>query len=1492
MISVSILCLPALRQLLEEYSESGFTDQTRELEASFIYDTGCIAHLQHIFLDVAELGPSPATPALLAWVLLASDLVDLATYTAEERRQSIMFEPEAPRSRRESLTVDQSSAMERAAEVIKSSVSTGNALELMGKAAVDRSQAFEVITMLSNALQETLALGVDDMIQRSARSLLLSLLDRTDQILQYTTGFVASTIAVIVGSQRSWHTLDVHQISAITSALADAFTDANDLADRLKLEAQRRYPFELGPFLQFTKLSMQLAMIAEGRLFSTMYELQRLPGLTQRMPPTFQGYSLPLEDTDINLIKLDESLQLFRSRRGLNGSSYTSSALIRGSGHNEMAIPMDTQGHVISSDRPLVTLWDHDHSALQYLTNWLATLVTGCEWVETSTETGISLSNASEIISTFATLIQVSSKGIREVDDAQLTSSIMLERLESLRDGFRPDRDLINIVFDIFEQQLESHSLHPGADGSIDVLINCALFMVGSTELCPGRVWSFLSRSQLLDLDGGGGCLVTIVEATEMVSGKYDMVIACTRLFEALVEEAVRSVVARRATKTSTRFGNDLFSDATPNQTIGNILLVFTKTLTGLFGSSLDWRFATSEDHFELNMSILRAFGKFLSYTYDFDDSSILTNRQDRLTAVLKSSAEYIIDVFLTTSASDLITRPLLQILSNTSSLPYDRLAVPQHRSWTNQLQSALRFLVLLFRINSLLKLPKPALESRLFEMTAVNTRLFAAFPPCREDILNLLTEIIKSATTSDKEPPSLLGNIGADAAKSFIALLMDMTQSNDSVQAQIAAWNLLAAVVSSRQQWFAIYILTGTSPRAGLKDSTAFTNSKGKTLFQIALHRSSDLSRLEPGLAVAILRFIESSQNYWPRVIREVRKHPSFIDGILAYLGTLKRNERERDSDKLIQSCYETRIASIIAGILAMCLHFARQLGDIAVAEKVAPKLSFFKEFGVTAPRYNTSLHTNLEKNLEAKYPGCKLRNFMRASHTPSEFGENFYYGLEFATKVLNFDPHWSKEQSIRREFPLANIDLSVVEAQMELINSWKLLATELGNVCDRVQRLQPLLITVTQKCLEGLALTDNPPFIIERIAQGRADFAFVLLQKLMRASVPPSEMKELFGFAWTAIRGIDFETAFTGDNAEYHQALLKILFLALKPHLGSHPTSQSTQKVEQPKIASSLLEMLERVIVRGFRALATQLHEDPDSVNPGDFVLITALLQSILRVKDIASLHSQIVLIFTNNNVTRYAASLFSWADQLAFDSSKNGSGDPIYGELSISFLLELSTVPLMAEAMAVESILAQLSAATLCQYCQRGQGMGPFDEPVRLFAIWSTGMLPLALNLLDAIGAPIAAEIATFLNQFQPQMARNAQSLESRSLPASRRGAAPIPGAITLSLANETHTLALISYGLNHAREAGAAAGVVSSEIPALEWDAESVKEDLQAWVIGRKGLADRIVATSEAEEALMRTEPVADKMSDNRLEERIVAEFHGVLRCLGVENGDAK
>ncbi|RAL61825.1 hypothetical protein DID88_002888 [Monilinia fructigena] len=235
--------------------------------------------------------------------------------------------------------------------------------------------------------------------------------------------------------------------------------------------------------------------------------------------------------------------------------------------------------------------------------------------------------------------------------------------------------------------------------------------------------------------------------------------------------------------------------------------------------------------------------------------------------------------------------------------------------------------------------------------------------------------------------------------------------------------------------------------------------------------------------------------------------------------------------------------------------------------------------------------------------------------------------------------------------------------------------------------------------------------------------------------------------------------------------------------------------------------------------RGLANIVHENHEQSSPEDIALITGILQACLRIPGIEFHHPQIVTIMANCKTPRIATSLFSWSDQIAIN------GDPIYGELSIIFLLELSSMPVMAEQLAVDGVLGQISSASITSFLRRGN-VSPFAEGAgiqRCYNIWVRGILPLILNLLHSVGASIATEVALFINQFPHLLSQSVAAFDAPE--SSRTTSISQPKHLCLSTASEVHSLALIVYILNGFREQ--LQGIQA--VPEVDWG---------SWRSGRK------------------------------------------------------
>lgn len=461
--------------------------------------------------------------------------------------------------------------------------------------------------------------------------------------------------------------------------------------------------------------------------------------------------------------------------------------------------------------------------------------------------------------------------------------------------------------------------------------------------------------------------------------------------------------------------------------------------------------------------------------------------------------------------------------------------------------------------------------------------------------------------------------------------------------------------------------------------------------------------------------------------------------------------------------------------------------------------------------------------------------------------------------------------------------LEEALTDPVQALFHSWKFLLVELSACLASEPKFPQMAALTIIDCLK--ANTDNilPQLIFNQLSFSRAQLAFVLSQQLVDVKCADDDVKKILPTIWNTIRAhsTDLEAVLAREDADYHRILLRILYLTLQAH--ASPLTQAAGETCQAKDAKRsvstatlqiVLEIISVVVAQGFRSLAILLHTSPQFVRPGDVSLLTAILRSCLQVPELERISSHLLTAFAESQTARYATTLLSWSDQFA----SSFSGDPVYAELSINFLVVASSQTALAESLATDGVLGQILATNLIRVLQR-KAFAPFDAPLRMYMIWSRGILPLLLNLLRAIGPPMTAEIAAALNSFPLQISQASKAFEtSRSMGSSN-------GLINLSVVAEAHDLSLIIGLIKSFCQAGASAAVLTSEVEGITWDASQVKEDIEGLLLDRGTLRQRISATSSREEVLgHKKSGKRGHTSESMLEDKIVEGLTSVVGIL--------
>ncbi|KAH7555534.1 hypothetical protein BM1_07157 [Bipolaris maydis] len=1498
--------------------------------SSYILNTNIVETITTIFGEAKVLGASPATPPMFAWALVTWKLTSRASYEEQERDRLLESSNGAGN------TESEPSTLEEAALVI---TKLENHELFDGKMPYEDlatvSSAAGVLAIINQLVEISLpAFGtsIDRISQDRVRLLFLHVVRAAvgSEIVAYSPDLIVTTYTILAGDNtfRRW---DNGQFARHADPIVAYFLeDEYILRPMLLNEARLRYPYEMTPFLKFCSALTRGDKTMQNGMPSFVDKLANHNRLMQRLPDGFRDYQLTREEENANWVELTADLPLFSSA---GSSTFGAQRRLMASGtsrhaHGFSTIPAGTEGIIVDDNsQPYVAVWHHQHSTLSYLVELLSTYPVGSSKVETATQQPASREDVVEVIGLFADLIHSSLHSSEGICSPEL--------LEAIGIGAEGSADTVNIVLAIFEEELLYLCQEPSNEVSLELLVNCTHFLEALVIVSPQRVWPWLARSRLLEGDGNGS-LATILISTEMVLGRYDFLLGCIRLYKGLVKDAVdRSVSRKVPTKALSRFNASAPADSgTSDKIMSTILFTFGRTLASIYENSLNWKYSQPDHRPEINTTICEVFTTILSLTYSVDDAPKLSTK---LTKSIAPIAEYLTQLYLAGSDTNLPTNPLMTSLIIGVSPNDNTLLTTSGALWTQQTQSTLAFADLLVRVAMLLNKPWTHLEQQLFKATPLLARLYATSDKWKSQVVLLLEALVRGAVrvttqedsetadkkTEQREPPSLLGHLGPRTAKNFLSVLSRLDEPLKIVDIQRNVWNLLSAVVTCKQQWFSLYLLTGNTPRETIRSKrNVAQDSRNKALLTRAFDALSSMTlpEKEPTgvswpLFTAMLEFVSSAQNNWSWAMGDLRQRKDLIQKLLAFLKWMAKQSKQprmSSNEETLERSFQNKFASLACEVIAMYLHSSRQVGDITVLKDIVPSLTYLEDTALDLPSYSTSLHGYLKQNLEQQYPGVSLTNLKRTTLYPETFGRAFFYDIDLAQQLLGFNSKWAGPREgtgFASEVEKANYNLGLVESQVLLLQGWKLLALELSQVVAKDDRIVKVLIGVVQKCMTANTQSNLPEALFGQLMVVRADLAFALLKKLVEAKVRTTEARQLLGPIWSAIRAStpDFDSVFSSDSVYYYRSLLRILYLALHFHLiedtdqssdasfrssfrGTMPSSHNSYT--EP-ISTQLLEILTDTVAKGFRSLATQLHAEPLSVLPSDFALLTALLQRIIAIPEMSKWQQQAALLFANNNTVRYATSLFSWADRLAI--SHNGVDDPIYGELSILFLLSLSSIQALAETMAVEGILSQLNTANIMNYYRRVNGTGPFDSPVRMYSVWTKGILPLCLNLLLSVGPPIAGEISSFLNQFPEQLARSASSINSSN--SSSRLIAN-SNKITLSVASEIHSLALIAAILENVRKQGPKLGIQANEVALLEWEKDAVKEDVESWLSRKSALRERLVAVDEKELDMLNRVKGKGEDAPSELEERVVGELEDARTCMvgganggGSGNGDS-
>ena len=1069
LVSLACIDISSTLELLTQTSTSLMPAAELTDNLPYILNPRTIAKLHEIFIDLAPL--RVASPVILAWSIIAQTIREIALTARETRetRQSLRAtdhyggpdssdtdgnERMTPRRgaalrRRSSTGSDTSLPALLVEEMYEATTVTDvdeDPISYLATSAVQNENVFDIMATVATDFCTLLGFEHAGRPGQRMRNKLLELISSSVDFIQYQPALIDSTLCILTGKERFWELLD-RPVSASDNQPSAHFIRNPELRQKLLLVAASRFPYESVPFLEVCRALAFQYTSSDGSESIPWANLEEFDTFTCKMPPGFEATIPTREDEEGQYLILTETLNV------LIGSQETDilcrapqlqrmlplpppAAFVR---HDltmaEISIPVGTEGIVQSDGKSKVIGWNYQYPGLAFMGKILQRASATGSSVEASS-VYISPIVVAEVIRLISTLLVSAMKSPWADGDPSSLAESAQSILRQASDGLDRNHDIISVIFQIFENELHNRQESTTGEPSLDVLVQCMHFANALLLLIPDRVWPFLGRSGLLRIDREESQLSCVI-STEMVIGQYDFLLGCVRLFDALIDDTISHGILRNTpTKSVTRFGDaESLGSGVSQVTMQNVLLSFTRSMIDVLESAMGWRFVVSADRSEINQRLCSAFDKIVTYYYGIGDSSTLSGKMGDLFA---SAAKYTVDAFLSASNNDFIFKPLMEIYttamhSRTTTLPSLR---DQYE--VRQTVAALDLASTLLHINTSLNQSPSFLEEELFKATPILARVYVAQESYRLPVVNLLNALLSASAIGNRPPQSLLGHLGHDDSNSFLEVLSQLDSPVNDATLLSAIWKLFSAVVSKRQQWFAMYILTGVTPRESLRNKNESKTSPAtrEPILNIALNSLSGIDKQDSSKALAMLEFVATSADNWPWVFTAIHQHPEFLKAISEFAAQTEylANGTTGRSSKPPPDYHRLQMVSYVAKILAMHTYFTQQNNDQKAARSLVPHLNYLIRHAISVPSYNNSLHSNLRANLEAKFPGCSLADFKRGSWREGTFGESFYYDVNLADKMFSFDAAWLGRRShgFLEEFKRANLNLSLVEAQI----------------------------------------------------------------------------------------------------------------------------------------------------------------------------------------------------------------------------------------------------------------------------------------------------------------------------------------------------------------------------------------------------------------------------------------------------------------------------
>ncbi|KIW93056.1 uncharacterized protein Z519_06906 [Cladophialophora bantiana CBS 173.52] len=1486
LVSLSLLSLGSTVAILNETASSGQTARHGS-RGEYFFDLDCVFQIHELLANEAAMGDTQAGPVILAWAVVVHQIKQLGIAIKENRESHHVqrtidgiatFDAATGRRNSSGGSSFQPSIFEDLMDRFTTLSTNEDPSVLLLDAAIDQCHLVEYIALLTASVGKpttTLAIYKYQAMQE--------LIAVSQSFLGYTPELVSAQLAL----------LSTNHDSSSEKKLYEPVMEF--IEDKLLLEgfydtSAARFPYECLPFLRFSRALAKAPIFSED---GTQYVEFRLRSLTSFTQAAIKGidYSTTREDEIGSFVALNKPVNVLDlSQHKLLTYAYQDPV-------TTSIIPAGAIGELISDPdaSPKVIRWQFEFSGLAYMgqlleLRYMGLLATSLSPFEDPEAV------VSEIIGLLATLLSTilsSTSFDQSADHAQQHCASILDEASS---NLNPETDVISYIFNILEQELQAFRRRSASVFDSRIMTSCIHFVFVLTRVKPHLIWSNLNRTSLFGYDSAASPIPSIVSVVEAPLRNFDFLEKCADLYQSLISLALRDSGHGLSSTTGASLRNPTASAAWRVQS--PMLLAATEIMFQVFQDISDWSFQDPAQQVRVSTTITESFCNILRYAFDLGMSIVSPSN---VTMSFARAARYLVASFRSSDPEYAVPSPIPRLIFITSTL--DRSGLADEAFFDRYVSAVLSLALLLVRYGQLQNLPLSMLGKNIFDVVPCLVRMLQAPSSVRTPCLRLLRSIL--AYVERYQTSSLLGHLGSSSCVDFVNLVRHLDQKSEFPEERAELWKLLTLLVKDCQQWLAMVILTGSAPgnSKGTKSGEMPTKCvHGITFLQSAMKEVEDISTLPRNVSKAMLEFILEAQQNWSWVTKDLSSSPEFFSTIVLFVTSFdpkRHNEIDLAQQNLIAAC--------VTDIATTHLHHAKVERDFNAVKTFSPLLNWLTSNAVEVSSYNSSLHANLRRNFAAKYNGLIVSDIQRAGLTEREYGSNFFYDVEYADELLAKDSYWQgargapSTQSFSAEFRRANMNLSAVDSELVLLSSLQRFCVDHCRFFVQDREIQKSMAKIIRNSLRANSRVYPSEVLFETLFQTRADLVTVLLHEMVAFGVKGSDFAGLLEPAWDAVRfrNGSYEQAILNNDLMYWRSIVSILLMTMKFHIHKKrkPTmapGNSTAVVPLDPENIRFLEIATKIVAEGFKSAVLALQDQKEKklktnddcennlIGPRDILLLLTLIQTILRLPSLPQFSVELSDRLSSSGIISACLLLYSWSHIIG---GSERDIQPRYAEYCVHLLASISSLPSVAEELAVEGVLNRLLSSKTSESLQSVPG-GASHADARLncsflYRLWAKALLPLCLNLLYAVGGAIAPEISAFLNRFPNQLIR-----ASTSLMLTPQTNYVGPYVLTLDMTKEATTLALISRILSSFRNAGASAAVdPATVLPLKGYDEhrKAIAEDLRDVLAMKEDARRKITVPSEEREISWQ-----NAKGGNLLDAKIVRELRMALAALSTDD----